>query len=214
MKPACLLLLFLFSCVTFVKAQNKILLLDGRVKEAKQYELKGDDVFYKRSEAEDKSRRFFLWKTIWPDNKMRKIDKYDVFSVIKPDGLEEVIYDPDTTFEGDPTVDQVRRYIKGEQYAMLNYHAPWTKFESEVVGLGAGIFTFYGPIVVFANSVVLTRFNVNKIPPTTLIEPEVFNSKEFRTGYEKHVRNKKIKDSLIFGTIGFAIGFSWFSLVF
>lgn len=213
MKPACLLLLFLFSCVTFVKAQNKILLLDGRVKEAKQYELKGDDVFYKRSDAEDKSRKFFLWKTIWPDNKLRKLYKYDVFSVTKADGAEEVFYDPDPV-DGDPGVPQVRNYIKGEQYGMAVYHKPWNKVGGGIAGFASSIAGYYGPAGVFLYAMVVSRFNPQTIPPTTLIEPEVFNSEEFKTGYTKYARNKKIKDSLIFGGIGFAVGFPIFYLAF
>ena len=200
MKKIFILNLFIFLLsATLAFSQNKILLLNGKTKEVKSYELKGDWLYYIK--IDDKKE------------KNRKLDRYNVFSVTKPDGLEEVIYDPDTAMEGDPSIEQVRRYIKGEQYGMAVYKTTYIKFESELVGFGSGLLTFYGPAVVFVNSLVIGSFNPKHIPPTALIEPEVFNTEEFKAGYNKYARNKKIKDSLIFGGVGFAVGFAFFSLI-
>ncbi|MEP7168801.1 MAG: hypothetical protein ABI855_05475 [Bacteroidota bacterium] len=193
-------ILFFFLTSNFCNAQIKILFLTGKMKEVKQYEVKGDWVFYKK--MNDKK------------DKLRKMDKFDIFSAINPDGTEEVIYDPDTALEGDPSVERVRNYIKGEQYAKSVYNAPWNKFESEVVGLGSGIFTFYGPAGVFINSLITGQINARKIPYTSSIEPAILYSDDFKVGYKKYARNKKIKDSLIFGGIGFTIGFTFFTLIF
>lgn len=194
-----LFIFFLFISSGQIFSQNKILLLNGKTREVKSYEVKGDWLFYKRlDDAKEKTRR---------------IDKYNVFSVTKPNGMEEIVYDPDTALEGDPGVEQVRKYIRGEQYGMAVYNAPWNKFESEVVGLTAGLLTFYGPGLVFINSMTLSRINPGKIPKTALIEPEIFSSEEFKAGYKKYARNRKTKDSLIFGGIGFTIGFTFFALV-
>ena len=199
-KTIRLILLLLIFLATFSFGQNKIQLLNGKTKDITTYEVKGDWVFYKR--ADDKK------------DKTRRLDKFNVFSVIKADGLEEIIYDPDTSFDGDPNVDQVRRYIRGEQYSIAMYKTPWNKIESAAAGFGSGFFSFYGPAGVFINSMVLSRFNPRKIPPTTLVEPEIFNSEEFISGFNKHARNKKIKDSLTFGGIGLAVGFTFFSIIF
>ncbi|MFI5218213.1 MAG: hypothetical protein ACHQNT_01905 [Bacteroidia bacterium] len=201
MKKIFALNLFIFLlAATIVFSQNKILLLTGKIKEVKSYELKGDWLYYKKIDDKKETNR--------------KMDRYNVFSVTKPDGLEEVIYDPDTALEGDPSIEQVRRYISGEQYGMTSYKTPWNKVEGAVVGFGSGVLAFYGPAVVFANSMIMGRINPSQIPPTTLIEPEVFNSEEFGAGYKKYARNKKIKDTLIFGGIGFAAGFAFFSIIF
>ncbi|MEO5570737.1 MAG: hypothetical protein ABIT08_14350 [Bacteroidia bacterium] len=191
--------LFFFLSINFCNAQVKILLLSGKIKEVKQYEVKGDWIFYKKMDD--------------PKDKMRKLDKYDVFSAINPDSTEEIIYDPDTTMEGDPSVDFVRRYIQGEQYGRAVYKKPWNAFEGQIVGAASGILNFYGPIVVFANSIIMGRFNPRTIPPSSTIEPEVFKSEEFRAGYNKYARNKKIKDTLIWGTIGFSASFAFLTIV-
>jgi hypothetical protein len=199
-----------FLIANFCDAQIKIQLLNGKMKDAKQYELKGDWVFFKRPDSLDKDRKFFLWKALWPKDKLRKLDKFDVFSAINADGSEEVIYDPDTTFQGDPSVERVRNYIKGEQYGMSVYRKPLNKIGGVVAGGASAYFAgYYGPIGVFAYSIVLSRFNP-KVPYSDTIEPTVFNSAEFTLGSQKYARNKKIKQSLIFGGISFTVGFAAF----
>lgn len=190
------LILCFFLTANFCSAQIKMLLLNGKMKEVKQYEIKGDWIFYKK--LDDKK------------DKLRKMDKFDVFSAINADGSEEIIYDPDTTFDGDPSVERVRNYIKGEQYAMTNYKKPLNIVGGVLAGGASAYFAgYYGPIGVFAYSIVLSRFNP-KVPYTDAIEPTVFNSAEFTLGYQKYARNKKIKQSLIFGGISFTVGFAAF----
>ncbi|HKR03740.1 MAG TPA: hypothetical protein VJY62_03825 [Bacteroidia bacterium] len=205
-----------FLIANFCDAQIKIQLLNGKMKDAKQYELKGDWVFFKRPDSLE--RKFFLWKALWPKDKLRKLDKFDVFSAINADGSEDIIYDPDTSFQGDPSVERVRNYIKGEQYAMTKYpgrlHSDANNLDNHIgaslIGAGsAWVLGYYGPIGVFAYSIVLSRFNP-KVPFTNSIEPEVFNSPEFTLGYQKYARNKKIKQSLMYGGISFTVGFAAF----
>jgi hypothetical protein len=198
MKQTILKLTFFFFLIAaFCDAQIKILLLSGKTKDVKQYEIKGDWIFYKK--ADD------------PKEKLRKMDKFDVFSALNANGTEEIIYDPDTSMEGDPSVERVRNYIKGEQFAMANYNKPMNKVGGFLAGAASGIAGYYGPIGVFSYSIILSRFNP-KVPQTTLIEPDVLNSDEFKLGYQKYARNKKIQQSLIFGGIGFSVGFAAFAI--
>ena len=185
------ILIFLLS-PAFCTAQIKMLMLNGKYKEVKQYEVKGDWIFYKKIDD--------------PKDKMRKMDKFDVFSALHPDSTEEVIYDPDTSLEGDPSIERVRNYIRGEQYGMAVYHKPMNIVGGAAVGGASAFLGYYGPIGVFAYAIVISRFNP-KVPPSNTIEPAVFNSEEFTLGYQKYARNKKIKQSLIWGGIGFTVGF-------
>lgn len=191
------LLLYFFLTSTFCSAQIKMLLLNGKTKDIKQYEIKGEWIFYKKLND--------------PKDKMRKMDKFNVFSATNPDGSEEIIYDPDTIIEGDPSVEWVRTYIKGEQYGMTHYDKYTNKIVGALVGGGFAYFSYYGPIGVFIYS--MGRNIVKpKIPPSDSIDPAIFNSEQFQLGFRKHVRNKRIKDSLIFGGIGFAVGFAAFAV--
>lgn len=191
------LLLFFLIIGNTAFAQIKVLLLNGKMREIKQYEVKGDWLFYKKIDD--------------PKDKMRKMDKFDVFSATLQDGTEDVIYDPDTSLEGDPSVEQIRKYIKGEQYGMAVYHKTMNKVGGVLAGFASGAAGYYGPIGVFTYSIILSRFNP-KVPPSTAIDPEVFNSDEFKIGYQKYGRNKKIQQSLIFGGIGFIAGFTAFAV--
>ena len=170
MKSGLKIILFFFLIANFCNAQVKILFLNGKYKEVKQYEVKGDWIYYKKVND--------------PKDKMRKLDKFDVFSAINLDSTEEVIYDPDTTMEGDPGVAQVRNYIKGEQYGMTVYHKPLNNIGGFLVGGASGAYLgYYGPIGIFAYSIVMSRFNP-KVPFSDKIEPTVFNSDEFKLGYQ------------------------------
>src|SRR3954447_11242576 len=90
---------------------------------------------------------------------------------------------------------------------MAVYRKPLNIVGGVAAGGASSFLGYYGPIGVFAYAIVLSRFNP-KVPPSETIEPAVFNSEEFTLGYQKYARNKKIKQSLIWGGIGFSIGFA------
>jgi hypothetical protein len=73
---------------------------------------------------------------------------------------------------------------------------------------------FYAPPVVFAYAMAIGRHNPKQMPPSQDIDPEVFNSEAFLNGYQKYARNKKMRQSLIWGGIGFAVGFPVFLAIF
>lgn len=199
-KKAVLFSFFLVLLGSVSLSQDRILKLNGRSVEVKKFELKGDWLYYVRLNDEKE--------------KLRKYDKYDIFSVQRADGTEEIIYDPDTLFEQDPSVAEVRSYIQGEQHGMATYKKPWNKVGGAAAGVASGFAGLYGPIGVFAYTMVVGRVNPKTIPISNLVEPEVFNSEEFKSGYRRYARNKKIRDSLIFGGIGFVVGFTVLSIAF
>src|SRR4051812_21087351 len=127
-KPSSLFFLIFLGCTSVCFSQIKLLMLNGTYKEVKQYEPKDDILFYKNIDD--------------PKDKTRKLDRYDVFSATNAEGVEDVIYDPDS-LEGDPTVAEVRKYIRGEQYGMAAYHKPMNKVGGLVVGFGCGAAGFY-----------------------------------------------------------------------
>ena len=92
-------ILFLnMSCI----AQQKIVLLNGNIIETKEFVVKFEKITFK--------------KNCGKGEKKGSLDKFRVFSIIKPDGTEQIIYEPDTTV--DLSIDQMRIYIEGEQAAI------------------------------------------------------------------------------------------------
>lgn len=193
---------FLIFCMmsASIHAQDKIVKLNGRTIDIKNYSLKGDWLFYVKYDD--------------VKEKQRKLERFDVFSVLMADGTEEIIYDPDTVNEGDPSIEQVRRYIKGEQYGMQMYHPHWTKPAGVAAGIGSGFIGFYGPPFVFGYALIAGAVPVKKIPPSDSIDPAVFNSDEFISGYRRYARNKKMRDGLIWGGVAFAVSFPTFYFIY
>jgi len=177
-------------------AQGTILFLNGKERRFSTAEVRGEYIIYT---PEDK-----------PDSWLRRADKYNVFSIIRDSTGEEILYQPDTTDGEDPPVEEVRDYIKGEQYASQTYSKPATKGTSLYVGVAGGMVGFYGLPVPIVYSTILGRINP-KFPDKDFSTEQ---SEAFKAGYVKKARNIKIKQSLIFGGVGFTISAAWFAFVF
>lgn len=195
-------------------AQGKIIFLNGNEKRFSIAEIKNDILQYTPESTGT--------KTPSP----RKVDKYDVFSILNDDGSEEIIYKPDTTFNDDPSIEQVREYIKGEKYAALVYDKPANFVTGMQVGFTSGILlpAFYGLAAPIIYPAILGRFTPQlqtplqyqynpktndfvSISKDSTASPEVI-TEYFEAGYGKKARNMKIKSSLIGGAIGFGISAS------
>ena len=196
-------------------AQGKLIMLNGNEKRFITAELKGEVIVYQ------------------PENKdtstLRKIDKFDVFSILNDNGTEEIIYNPDTVSGEDPTVSEARDYIKGERYAGLVYKNPLNLVSGVVVGGAGSVIGFYGLIVPVIYPAVYGKFTPKLKQPLKLnynastgkfeslpapgALSNVIVTESFSAGYGKKARNMKIKNSLIGGGLGFAVGIAVLVLV-
>lgn len=195
-------LILIFVSVTmlqdYAKAQYTIQLLNGKQKQIINYELRGGDLVYKK--PNDKKGRH------------HKMDRYGVFSVLDSTGKEEIIYNPIDTLD-DLAPDRMRTFINGEKYAMKNYRTPFgIKAESFLVGAGAGLLTIYGTPIPFLNAAIVQRFTPD-VPRGLPDEPAEIENIDFQEGYKYKARKHKIEQSLIWGGIGFGIGFATFALI-
>jgi hypothetical protein len=184
---AFLILSFLFAIN--LQAQQKMLLLNGKEIEIKSYTVDDNYVNYKRST--DKP------------GKTRLIEKYDVFSVKKEDGTEDIIYKSDSLSF---TVEEARNYIRGEQAADKFYHKPVNKWTAGVVGVGASVLSFYSLPVPMLYSVVVGRINPKNMQIPDGYDAPYSSTEEYRFGYNKKARNLKIQQSLKWGYIGLGVG--------
>lgn len=184
--PALMILFVLTISDTF--GQGTMLYLNGKQKRFATAEIKGDFIVYKPEGDQTEG--------------VKKLEKFDVFSLQFDNGNETVIYQPDTAY-GDPTVLQVRDYIKGEQLADSIYKKPLNFIGGVAFGAAGALWSFfYGPIIPIAYATGIS-FVTPKIPQEQL-EREV-RSEDFIAGYERKARNKKTKNALLGGAISFGL---------
>jgi hypothetical protein len=193
-KQFVLLIMILAGCVPFGFSQGKLVFLNGREKRFSTAEVRGEFVVYKPEG--NLSDRF------------RKADRYNVFSIVRDSSGEELIYNPDTLVDDDPKVEEAREYIKGEQYAMRVYKKPINTITGVAAGAAGSFAGYYGLVVPIVYSAVIGRFDP-KIPSAD----KTVYSESFIAGYQRKSRNIKIKNSLIGGGIGFAVGLTTLILV-
>jgi hypothetical protein len=188
-------------------AQTKFTLVNGKEIDVSSYEVKGEWIVYKGL-----------------DNKERRKDKYKVFSALTGD-KEEIFYEPDPLNE-DPAVDWVRGYIKGEQYAIKHEKQKWNSSSGEwkksritvnhiagfATGFSGSILSFYGIVVPAGYATVSSLFPV-KMPPASDLTDDQKNSEAFNYGYQRRMKNKRIKRGFLSSMAGFAAGIITFTAI-
>jgi hypothetical protein len=185
---AVLILLFGINFIT--NAQGTIQMISGKMIKVDYYSV--GDLFVSYKKQGDKR------------GNTKAVDRYDVFSIIKADSSEQVIYVPADSL--DYTVEEARQYIRGEQAAHLYYKKPANGISAAAVGLGASILSFYALPVPMIYAVALGRFNpkINQLPRD--IDPQLAATDPFKFGYQKAARNTKIQQSLKWGYISLGVG--------
>lgn len=176
-------------------AQGTILFLNGKEKRFEVAEIRGEYLHYS---VEGDTMDF-----------KKIVDRYNVFSLKYDNGTEDVLYQPDTSFGEDPSVEEVRDYIKGEQLAMKVYSKPLNLGAGLYIGVGSSFAGFYGIPVPLIYSTFLGMRNPRI--PKEYRSPN--HSEAFIAGYQKKSRNIKIKQSLLGGGIGLSVGLAWFIIL-
>jgi hypothetical protein len=156
-----------------------------------------------------KNEQITFKKIIGSKEKKRNVDKFRVFSIVKNDGTEQIIYEPDTSY--DLSVDQMRIYIEGEQAAIKYYHKPGNVVAGVIAGVAGSYFTFYGLPVPVLYGAIAGRISPKVKVPADAIYPNQ-KTEEFREGYKRKGKDIKTRQTLISGLIGFALSVTFFSL--
>jgi hypothetical protein len=182
-----LIALIIIGFQTF--AQDKMVLINGRVVELKNYNVTDEYILYNRKQD--------------TRAKQRVIEKVDVFSILKTDGSEEIVYGD--TING-LSLAQARNFIRGEQAAMRFYNRQAHIGESAIVGMASSILVFYSLPVPMFNAVILGRFSPKKMQIPEGYDAPYSATEEYKAGYEKKARNLKIQQSIKWGYIGLGVG--------
>ena len=175
---------------------GSLLLINGKLIPFRYIESNGFDIVYRTPER----------------NKLKKIDPERVFAIQYMDGRERVVFQRDTLDPLEFTEEEMRLFIKGEQDASRLYHNNWNKVGGFTAGVASSYFGFYGLVGPFLYTTLFGAFtpNVEKIEG---VDPELIKIPEYREGFEKKARDRKIRNGLISGFIGFAVGSIAFSII-
>jgi hypothetical protein len=187
-------LVFLFAAAA--SAQDKIVLINGDVLEVRNVELKDNNISFQSMKKE----------------KRKKINPYRVFSIQYANGTEEVIFVTDPLDPNDFKPEEMRMFIKGEQEAKIYYHNTGNKIAAAAIGASAGLLTIYGVVVPALYSTIVGSFSPN-VYKHKVSDPLLRENLNFREGYERKCRDRKIRNSLLFGFGGFFIGFAAFAIL-
>jgi hypothetical protein len=199
MKIQQAVLVFLFSTICIPKSfgQGTIQMLNGKEKRYMTYKVQDEYVLF---QPESK-----------PDSWSKRLDRFNVFSITPDNGAEIIVYNPDTIDRFEPSVNEVRDFIAGEKLAIrennreTNMFVFLTSFQLGVISSFGG---YYGIPVPVLYSTLLGRVSP-KVPESQV---NSVNSEAFIAGYQKKARTIKINNSLIGGSLGFAVGFTAFAL--
>jgi hypothetical protein len=196
--PSLLFLCFSLAAVAQEEANpGVILLISGKEIPFRSVESTGYDLVY---------------RTAGNKNKLKKIDPERVFSLRYMNGTERVIFQRDTLDPLDFTEAEMRMFIKGEQDGGRLYHNKWNYITGFSAGGVSSFFGFYGLVGPFLYTTVYTAFtpNVQKIRG---VDPELIKIPEYREGFEKKARDRKIRNTLVSGFVGFATGIVVLSVI-
>ncbi|MCX6291242.1 MAG: hypothetical protein NT126_05710 [Bacteroidetes bacterium] len=192
-----LLLLLIFLFTSYSKAQDTIVLLSGKTIVASSIEYGGYAISYKGMKA---------------GSRMKRIGSENIFSIIHPDGSERIMYQPDSIDETDFNVEQMRMFIRGEQDAMKYYKNNLNKAVAFFCGGGSSLFAIYGLVGPAIYSTASGSFSPD-ISKQKVSDPLWLHADEYREGYERKIRDKKIRNSILYGFAGFAVGFTTFRFI-
>ncbi len=199
-----LIIVFLIFMVFDLSGQipSRIVFLNGKEIKISSYEIKDNQLIFTK-----------INKT-----KLRKLDTYDIFSIIDSNNFEKVIYVPDTTYE-EYSISEMREFIKGEQWAIISYNNKFDYISGFSSGIAGSYLTnFYGaglavPFIYPKIRTELSRKKFDKEPyykyllENGITDNRLLLTTEFLNGYHDKKYKLKMKRTLIGGGVGLISGF-------
>jgi hypothetical protein len=192
-KTKTLLLIIICLLAINVKAQDKILFLNGKSLEGTLL----DKTNYEFTFKDQKEKEFV-------------IDKYRVFSYTQ-NNKESLVYEFDTLSGNFLKVEDMKMFVYGERDAYETYKPQITNYTGLAVGAAAGFmmqkdqsFIYIPtPLIYTALTLLLpTKVNQSKLKDTKYLKED-----EYLRGYERVARAKRTQGALKTSLVGMGIGF-------
>lgn len=183
--------LFIFSLLSVACfSQDKIVLINGKQIIGKNIGLGGNSISYNTVKG-----------------KTKKMHTDRAFSIQYANGSEKVIYTADPLDPSDFSVEEMRMFIKGEQEASLYYTNYFHTGLALTIGQAASAFAIYGLILPPLYATIVGGHSPDMEKMKVSDPGNLYNS-SFKEGYLKKVRERKIRNGLLGGFIGFVAGFT------
>jgi hypothetical protein len=188
-------LIFIFVFIaSSVVAQQKILLMSGIEIEGKNIKVDEEFVHYEYTQKDEV--------------KTNSIEIYRVFAIYDEQSKEQVIYERDSLFGRDLTVQEMRYFIFGEQDARKVFKSPSSTIASFIIGAGSGFaINFFAIPVPFAATIIISSIKP-RLTPDKLEHKTHLKEYSYYDGYRRIARNKKRGNALWGGFAGVAVGIS------
>jgi hypothetical protein len=217
----CLLLIqLILGMCPFVHAQDTLLLLNGKEVAADSIGFNGHTIYLKYNNVKGLRKVISLVKytfdkhdgTAFHPTHTHQINPYKAFSIRKAAGDEQIVFVPDPSDPMDFTIDQMRMFIKGEQDADRYYKNNVNKAAAFAVGVGSSLLTIYGVVIppLYATAIgsFTPRMNVRNGHDSPFRDDPVYCE-----GYQRKMRDRKIRNALVSGLVGFASGFITLTII-
>lgn len=209
------ILLVLISQLSWVLAQEKVNLLNGRIVEGELIDTVDQQVHIKA-----KSKKGKVYETY--------LENYRVFSIVSAEGKETVLYKQDSTIGNLLTPEDMQFHILGEQDAYQNYKPIGTSIIGATLSFGVVLFDTYGfkedpadnlekgffkrspsflpilfPFVFTAVAGIAPRPNLDI---RDISNKANLNSEHYVQGFARTARFKRTVRALLFSCLGSALG--------
>lgn len=146
-----------------------------------------------------------------PDKKIH-YEWDQLFMIRFANGDKRYYYQQDSTLSNWFTRDEMWMYMKGENDARRGFKARGAMIGAGIAGIIGGMSgTFWGPIAPYG-FMALSGLPKIRIKHNTISNPSYVESDAYILGYERVARQRRRIKSVIGGTIGLVIGYSFYGL--
>ena len=210
-----LVLLFIFSAAFEAAAQDKVLLMSGKVlrgKVKKEHEGYYDFSYYKKG------------------GKVKEIEltKFRVFSLTDSKGTEDIIYKQDSLLGSFYSKNEMKMQVYGQRDAYSAYQSTPLFVAGFAFGFSAVLFDTYefsgpnagffqrspsiAPIIVPVVLTIGSGFLKTKIKREYASDVTYLNNEFYIEGFQKVAKTKRVKSTFFGSVIGVASGFLLYNL--
>ncbi len=195
---------FLRMCICFLTsicigtilcAQDRIITLSGKYLEVSITDDSGANIFFDVTKTKGKTRSLSIYKG-------------DVFSTKRQGETETLLYAQDVDFGYELSVEDMRHYIFGQHDAREGYDATPSLLAGFAVGVGSALYLESGflPLTVPIIYSLGMQIPYIKIKEKTISDLAYKGNPNYKYGYEKTARSKKMIRSMLGSAVGVLVG--------